>query len=154
MQAKVLFANKQAAFNYDIVEKLEVGIVLYGWEVKSLKAGRANLTDSYIKFTPNAELLLVNAKISTWKTAPQLGLGQEERERRLLARKSEAARIGGLAARAGYTSVCLSAYLNDKGMIKLEIAVVKGRKKYQKKQKLKEKDLERELDSEIKNLNM
>ncbi len=150
MQRKQLFSNKRAYFDYDMVESLTVGIVLYGWEVKSLKAGHANFQDAFVQLDENGELILRSSRISAWKSAPVVSDDLQKRERKLLAKRSEAARIGGLARRPGYTMVVLGGFISDRGIIKLELAVVKGKKKFQKKQKLKEQDLAREMRQDLK----
>jgi SsrA-binding protein len=150
MQGKSIFSNRRAYFDYDVVDTLTVGIALYGWEVKSMKAGHLNFQDAYVQYDENGELILKSGLISAWKTAPLVSQDLQRRDRKLLAHKSEAVRIGELSRRPGYTMVVLSGSVSDKGIIKLELAVVKGKKKFQKKQKIKERDLDREMRQDLK----
>lgn len=147
-----LFQNKAVTVHYTIDDKLEVGMKLFGWEVKSLKHRRFNLTNAYIESSVEGELWLKNANISIWPGALGVEANQTLRPRKLLAHRKEAARIGGAAKRPGYTLVPLSMYVNDKGLVKLEIALVRGKKKYQKKEAIKRKDLRRQLEQEMKSL--
>lgn len=151
MQGKIIFSNRKALHDYEVVDTVKVGIALYGWEVKSLKAGHANFQDAYVSLTQTGELMLHGSRISGWKSAPAVTNELQNRDRKLLAKRSEAARIGGMSKRPGFTAVILSGFISDRGLIKLDLALVKGKKKYQKKQKLKERDLKRELQQDMRN---
>lgn len=146
---KKLFSNKRAAHGFDVLDKIEVGIILEGWEVKSLKSGKIDMSGAYVEYTAAGELLLVGARIPSWQFAPAQTPEAENRSRKLLAKKSQIQKLGGMAGRPGYTLIPLEGYTNDKGLIKLQIALVKGRKKYQKKQKIKEKDMERQMRRDV-----
>lgn len=150
--SKPIYINKKAAYEYQVLDKLEVGIVLYGWEVKSIKAGRVNMNDSFVQFDYPSKLTLRNARIPTWSTSTFKGDSQEKRERVLLANSHEARKIGEAAKRPGYTIVPLRIYINDKGLIKLEIGLVRGQKKYNKKELIKQRDLDRDLQQQMKNM--
>lgn len=145
-----IFSNKKAAFGYDILDKLEVGIVLRGWEVKSAKAGRFDVSGAFIHLNPEGELLLKGARIPKWDTGEKVTKDEQFRDRKLLARRTQSLKLGGLASRPGYTLIPLDGYVNDRGLIKLTIALVKGKKKFEKKQKIKERDLERQMRRDIK----
>lgn len=141
---RVLVSNKSAAFDYDIVDKLEAGLSLQGWEVKSIKNSRANLKGAFIVSDSNGNLVVRGMHISDW-----VGEVHSEavklRERLLLVHKNQALKLSGLAKQPGYSLIPLQLFQNDKGMIKAEIALVKGKRKFDKRRAIKEKDLAREL---------
>lgn len=143
--AQILFNNKRAYHDFDVIEKLEAGIALQGWEVKSMKASNIGMQAAYVFYDPQGELLLRGMQISSWKNAEQQPLEMQKRDRKLLLHKREMLKVGDLAKRPGYTVVPLEGYINDKGLIKIVIAVVKGKRKFEKKQQIKERDIEREL---------
>jgi SsrA-binding protein len=134
--------NKKAFFNYEIVDSFEAGIVLTGAEVKSIKSGRINLTNAYVKIV-GGELWLVGADIPRYKHD-----GSEEydaqRSRKLLVKKKELVEIESRLRQKKLTLIPLSVY-TTRGKIKVEVGFGKGRKRYEKKAREKKKDLEREL---------
>jgi len=141
---RVLVSNKSAAFDFEVIDKLEAGLVLEGWEVKSIKNARANLKGSFIISTANAGLVIRGMHISDW-----IGEVHSEavklRERTLLVHKHQVTKLSALAKQPGYSLIPLQLFQNDKGMIKAEIALVKGKRKFDKKQAIKDRDLAREL---------
>lgn len=147
---KPVFSNKKAYHGFDILDKLEVGIVLKGWEVKSMKSGRVDVMGAYVDYTAAGELLLRGVKIAKWSTGAAVSPEEQSRSRKLLAKRSQAAKLGGLGSRPGYTLIPLEGYVNDKGMIKLVIAVVKGKKKFDKRQQIKERDITRQAQIDAK----
>ena len=132
---KNIARNRKARFEYEIEERLEVGLQLLGTEVKSLRQGRASIGESYIKFDKN-EAFLVAAHIPIY---PQAGLNNHEpnRDRKLLMKKKEIAQWARRSQERGYSVIPLQLYFHGP-WIKLEIAIGKGRKHYDKRQKLKE----------------
>lgn len=149
-----IYINKKLNLDFQIVDKLEVGVQLLGWEVKSVKSGRLNMAGAYVDMGPDGGLHLKGVRISSWKSGVKQSDDLQNRTRRLLAHAREAAKIGGLAKQPGFTLVPSSLYINDKGLIKLEIALVKGRRKFEKKQKIKERDMNRQLDQDLKRFRM
>lgn len=149
--SKTLYTNKKALFDYDVVKNFEAGIILEGWEVKSIRAGHVNLAGSFIK-NINGELYLTNGKVTSYKFAKSPGVDSENRNRKLLLNKKEILEISNSLKQAGLTSVPLDLYTTDQGLIKLKIAIVKGRKKFDKRNKIKERDLKRRIDSDRKML--
>lgn len=145
-----IYVNKRLGLDFEIVDRLEVGIQLFGWEVKSVKAGSLNMSGAYVDMGVDGGLYLKQARISSWKNGVKQSDDLQNRTRRLLAHAKEAARIGGLAKRPGFTLVPSSVYVNDKGLIKLEVALVRGRRKFEKKQKIKERDMRRQFDQDMK----
>jgi SsrA-binding protein len=134
--------NKKAFFNYEISDPFEAGIVLTGAEVKSIKSGRINLSNAYVKII-RGELWLVGADIPRYKYD-----GSEEydsqRSRKLLVKKKELVQIESKLRQKSLTLVPLSVY-TTRGKVKVEVGYGKGRKRHEKKAREKDKDLEREL---------
>ena len=136
-----LVVNKFPRASYEILETFETGIVLQGWEVKSLRAHHGNLKSSWIKTTGN-EMHLIGCGIPAYDFA--MGDQIKERPRKLLIHKRELERIEQKAKEKGYTLLPLKIYTKG-SLIKCEIALVRGRKKYEKRQVLKERSQEREV---------
>lgn len=134
--------NKKASFNYDILERFEAGIILAGAEVKSIKSGRANLGDSYVKIIGN-ELYLVNTDIPKYKYSSEEGY-DSKRSRKLLVRRDELVKLDSKLKQGKLTLLPLSLYVT-RGKVKVEVGVGRGRKDYEKKDREKERTLDREL---------
>lgn len=147
---RVIFSNRKVLHDFTVEEKLEAGIVLEGWEVKSLKEGMADMRGSFISSNLGGELILKNANIPAWKTGLPKKDEVKKRDRKLLVRRAEADKIKGLMQRPGYSAVPVEVYTNNQGLVKVTIAVVKGKKKYEKKQVAKEKDIKRQQQRELK----
>lgn len=141
--------NKKAHFDYFILEKYEAGVVLSGAEVKSLRARRANIKDSFVRIV-RGEAFLFNAHIAALNTTNAHFKPDERATRKLLLHKKEIAKIFGLASQKGYAIVPLSVYFNAKNIAKIEIAVVQGKKLYDKRESLKQKTQEREIQIALK----
>jgi SsrA-binding protein len=140
---KIICKNKKAHFNFEIEETLEAGIVLVGTEVKSLRNGKANLSDSYGKFK-KGELFLVDAHIASYDHS-----GRENhaplRERKLLLHRTQLKKFLGKVTERGYSLVPLKLYFKH-GKVKVELALARGKKTYDKRESIKKKDLRRELE--------
>jgi len=139
--------NKKAFFDYEIIEKYEAGIVLNGWEVKSIKAGEVSLKESFC-FVYKGEIFLKNAHIAPYKMGVSFEKQETRQDRKLLLNKREINKLIGKIKEKGLTLVPLMIYLK-KGRVKLEIALAKGKKLHDKKQALKEKDIKREQEREM-----
>lgn len=149
---RLLYNNKKAYHDFDIKKEYEAGIVLEGWEVKSMKAMKVSLKGSYIKPDGN-ELYLVGATVKKWDSGYDKSLQEQARERKLLLHKNQIKQIENSSKQSGFTVVPLELYTNDRGKIKLRIGIGKGMKKYDKRAKLKHKDMKRRIDEERKNYN-
>lgn len=137
-----LIQNKKARFDYTIEDKYEAGLVLQGWEVKSIREGRAQITEAHI-FVRDGELYLLNAQVVPLDTASTHEKPQPTRTRKLLMHKKEIMRLIGLIERAGYTLVPLD--LHFKGSkVKLTIGLAKGKRKYEKRAEESKRDWKRE----------
>jgi SsrA-binding protein len=143
MGIKLVCQNKKARFDYFIDEVLEAGLVLLGPEVKSLREGRASLVDSYAR-VKKGEVFLYNMHITPYPYAHHLRL-DPVRTRKLLLNKREIRRLIGKTVEKGYTLIPTKVYFT-KGRAKIEIALAKGKRKYDKRQALKEKELKRDME--------
>jgi SsrA-binding protein len=143
MEKKIVCQNRKARHDYFIDEIYEAGLVLIGPEVKSLREGRASLRDSYAR-VKDGELFLHNVHITPYPFAHHLNL-DPMRTRKLLMQRREIKRLIGKTEEKGYSLIPLSIYLL-RGIIKVELALAKGKRKYDKRYALKEKEMKRELD--------
>jgi len=140
--------NKKAFFDYEILEKYEAGIELKGTEVKSLREGKANLRDSFVRIE-NDEAYLFNTYIAPYSHG-NLFNHEPTRRRKLLLHKKEIKRLLGKSQEKGLTIIPLRIYFNKRGKAKVEIALAKGKKLYDKRETIKRRDLEREAQKAMK----
>ena len=143
-KSKVNIKNKRAEFEYILVDTYTAGIVLTGTEIKSIRNGKASLVDTYCYFV-NGELLVKNMHISQYSYGSYNNHG-ERRDRKLLLNKKELRSLAQDIKSPGYTIVPVLLHINEKGFAKLDIALAKGKKEYDKRQTLKEKEDRREMD--------
>ena len=140
----VLCNNKKAGFKYAFIKKLEAGLVLAGWEVKSLKSGNGQLSESYISINKD-EVFLTNAHIKTLSTKNQMSLQEPTAKRKLLLNRKEINMLQGQVSQKGLAIVPLKIYSKN-GIIKIEIALSKGKKLHDKREDQKKKDWQRQKD--------
>ena len=145
---KQIAYNRYANYEYFILEKYEAGIVLEGSEVKSLRAGNCNLKDSFC-FLRGGELTIKNLHIPVYDKAGAFSTKDSKRDRRLLMHKAEIAKLAGKINEKGYTLVPLSLYFSG-SLVKVEIALCRGKQNYDKKRTIAERDQKRALDRELK----
>ena len=148
VQSRVLAQNRRARFEYEILKTYEVGIELKGTEVKSIREGKINLSESYCRVTELMEGWLMQCHISQYDFGNRHN-HDPVRPRRLLLHKGELRRLYGQISEAGLTIVPLKVYLK-KGLIKLEIALVKGKKIHDKRETLKKREVNREMERALK----
>ena len=148
---KIAAENRKARHDYTIYETFEAGIELVGTEVKSLRAGKANLKDAYAQITKTAEVYVYNLHISPYDFGNQFN-HDSLRPRRLLLHRSEIRRLIGKTKEKGYTLVPLKLYFTH-GLVKMELALAIGKKLYDKRQAMAEKDAKREMDRSLKERN-
>jgi SsrA-binding protein len=142
-----LAINKKAKFDYEILEKYEAGLVLFGHEVKAVRAGQLSLKGSFISVRTkngNPELYLINCQISPYKNAGPMPDYKQTRERKLLVKRQEISHLLGKKQVEGLTLIPLKIYTNH-SFLKLEFAVAKGKKKYDKRETIKKREVERKL---------
>jgi SsrA-binding protein len=145
----VVARNKKAFHDYEILEKFEAGLVLAGSEVKAIRAGRVNLKDSFVKIIKN-EAFLFNAHISYLEHTNPHFKPDETKERKLLLHKKEIEKLDLKVSKDSLTIVPLMIYFNKKNIIKIQIALAKGKKLHDKRETLKQKDALRETQRAIK----
>ena len=139
---KLIAENRRARFDYFLDDKLEAGLMLTGTEVKALREGRANIAESYVAVA-GRELALVNAHIPEYGPANRFN-HEPRRQRKLLLHRKEIDKLIGAAQRDGRTLIPTRLYFNDRGMVKLEVAMARGKKAHDKRQAESERDWKRE----------
>ena len=142
--SQVNIKNKKAHFNYEIGDTYTAGIVLTGTEIKSIRDGKASLTDSYC-VVDNGEVWVKNMHVSEYFYG-SYNNHSVKRDRKLLLNKKEINKIAKLADEPGYTIVPIKMFINDKGYAKLIIGIGRGKKQYDKRQRIKEREDKRNLD--------
>jgi len=145
---KLIAQNKKAFFDYFIEETFQAGIELFGTEVKSLRAGHCNLRDSYVEIT-GREAFITNMHVSPYEHG-NIFNKDPLRKRRLLLHKYEINKLIGSAMRDGYTIVPVKVYFSG-SYVKVDIALAKGKKLYDKRHEIAKKDQRREMEQEFKN---
>ncbi len=145
---KIIAVNKSASFEYFIEDKYEAGVVLEGAEVKSLRAGKASLGESFCEIR-GGEIFLKNMHIALYDKSGAFSTRDSRKDRKLLLHRIEISKIVGRVNERGYTLVPLKIYFKD-ALVKVEIALCKGKHTYDKKQVLKERDIKRAMDREAK----
>lgn len=146
--SNISIKNKKAFFEYEIIESFTAGIVLLGTEIKSIRAGRANLTDSYCQFV-TGEMYVRNLHISEY----ELGTCNNhvaKRDRKLLLQRRELQKWQKKVKESGLTIIPLKLFINAKGLAKIEIGLCKGKKVYDKRESIKQRDAGREMDRMMK----
>ena len=144
MANQIKIRNKKAAFEYFLVEEYSCGMQLTGTEIKSIREGKANLTDSYCSFT-GTELFVRNLHVAEYTFGTHYN-HEPKRDRKLLLTKRELKKLLNKTKEKGLTIIPTLLYINDKGLAKLDIALAKGKKLYDKRETLKTKDSKREMD--------
>ena len=143
--------NKRARFDYEVIETFNAGIVLAGTEIKSIRLGKANITESFCEFE-NDELFAINTYIEEYTFGNQFN-HKARSERKLLLKKKELKSLARSVQAKGLTIVPLRLFTNEKGLAKLEIGLCRGKKTYDKRESLKEQDTKRDLQRIKKNFN-
>jgi len=140
----ISFKNKKATFEYELVERFVAGMKLVGTEIKSIRGGKVNLTDSYCQFVRN-ELYVINLHIAEY----EMGTCNNhiaKRDRKLLLSRKELDKLAKKVKESGFTIIPVKLFVNDRGLAKLEIALARGKKTYDKRESLKAKDAKRDID--------
>ncbi|MGD9556665.1 MAG: SsrA-binding protein SmpB [Mangrovibacterium sp.] len=140
--------NKRAYFDYEILEKFIAGIQLAGTEIKSVRNSKASIVESYCRFSQN-ELYVVNMNISEYDFG-NINNHEARRDRKLLLTKKELDKLQKKTKESGLTIIPLKMFINDRGLAKMEIALAKGKKTYDKRETLKQKDARRDMDRAMK----
>lgn len=143
-QQHINIKNKRASFDYEFIDTFTVGIVLTGTEIKSIRAGKASLVDTYCYFV-QGEMWVKNMYVAQYLQG-SYNNHIERRERKLLLNRKELRNLEAEAKNPGFTIVPIRLFINEKGLAKLAIALAKGKKEYDKRQTLKEKQDRMEMD--------
>lgn len=137
--------NKRAKFDYEIIETYSAGIVLTGTEIKSIRLGKANITESFCEFNDKSELFAINTSIEEYSFGNQFN-HKARSERKLLLNRRELKSLEKSVDTKGLTIIPLRLFINEKGLAKLEIGLARGKKTYDKRESLKENDTKRDID--------
>ena len=146
---KIITTNRSASFEYFIEDKDAAGIVLEGSEIKSLRQGNVNMNDAFC-FVRGNDVSVKNMHIAPYEHADAFSTKESRRDRKLLMHKHEIAKITGKLNKQGYTLVPLKLYFKD-ALVKIEVALCRGKHTYDKKQAIAERDIKRATDRDIKN---
>jgi SsrA-binding protein len=144
IQKNISIKNRKASFEYELIERFVCGIMLVGTEIKSIRGGKANLSDSFCQFI-NGALYVKNLHISEY----EMGTCNNhiaKRDRKLLLNKKELIKLDKKVKESGLTIICTKLFVNSKGLAKLEISLARGKKTYDKRESLRLKDDKRDMD--------
>jgi SsrA-binding protein len=148
MKDTPVIINRRAKFEYLFLQKLDAGIMLTGTEVKSLRLGNANLSDAYCLFHRN-ELILKKMYIAEYEQG-NIHNHEPRRDRKLLLKKQELRKLEKKMNEKGLTIIPYKVYFNDRGLAKIEIALAKGKKIYDKRESIKDRDMKRDVERNLK----
>ena len=146
----VIAKNKKAYYEYFVNETIEAGIVLTGDEIKALRVGKVSINEAFAE-TDNGELWLINTDISSYKNSSNILASDAKRKRKLLVKKKDINTLQGKVEREGFTIIPIKLYFNKKGFAKIEIAVAKGKKLYDKREDKKQKDWNKQKQRLLRN---
>ncbi len=148
-QTEINIRNKRARFEYELLDGYEAGIQLFGTEIKSIRMGKASISESFCQFK-DGELYIINMFVDEYDWGTHFN-HKTRRDRKLLLKKIELKKLERKTRETGLTIVPTKLYINDKGLAKVSIYLAKGKKLYDKRESIKQKDLRRDLDRIIKN---
>ncbi|MCF6308181.1 MAG: SsrA-binding protein SmpB [Flavobacteriaceae bacterium] len=151
LQKTVKIKNRKARFEYEILDKFVAGIVLRGTEIKAIREGQASITEAFCEFS-NSELFVINMTIQEYSHATHYNHNPKS-ERKLLLNKRELKKLEKQVKNSGLTIIPLLLFTNEKGLAKLQIALCKGKKLYDKRESLKDRDNKRDLSRIKKDFN-
>jgi SsrA-binding protein len=152
MQQNINIKNKRARFDYEILDTYTAGIVLGGTEIKSIRLGKANLSQSFCEFNDKGELFVINMNIDEYSHGNYYN-HRPKAERKLLLNKRELKKLRKEVTTTGLTIIPLNLFINDRGLAKMNIALAKGKKLYDKRETIKDRDSKRNLDRVKKSFN-
>ncbi len=152
MQSNINIKNRKARFEYELLDKFTAGIVLAGTEIKSIREGRASISESFCEFNDKEELFVINMQIDEYSHASHFN-HKPKAERKLLLNRRELKKLSKEVKTSGVTIVPLNLFINDRGLAKMNIALAKGKKLYDKRDTIKDRDNKRNLDRIKKSFN-
>lgn len=150
MQKQINIKNKRARFEYILMDQYTAGIVLTGTEIKSIRAGKASIAESFCEFNDAAELFIVNMYVEEYSHGGYIN-HRTKGDRKLLLQKKELKKLHKEVQNVGLTIIPLQLFLNDRGLAKVRIALAKGKKIHDKRETLKDRENKRQLDRVKKN---
>lgn len=152
VQKNINIKNKKARFEYELLETYVAGIVLSGTEIKSIREGKASITQSFCEFNDKGELFVVNMQVDEYSHASHFN-HKPRAERKLLMNRRELKKLLKEVSTSGLTIVPLNLFINDRGLAKVKIALAKGKKLYDKRETIKDRDNKRDLSRIKKSFN-
>ncbi|PKB44640.1 SsrA-binding protein [Cellulophaga sp. RHA19] len=152
MQKKINIKNKRARFEYELLDTYTAGLVLSGTEIKSIREGKAAITESFCEFNDRGELFIINMQVDEYSHGSHYN-HQPKASRKLLLNKGELKKLEKEVKNTGLTIVPLNLFLNDRGLAKINIALAKGKKLHDKRDSIKDRDNKRDLDRIKKSFN-
>lgn len=152
MQKNINIKNKKARFEYELLDTYTAGIALSGTEIKSIRLGKASITESFCEFNDKGELFAINMQIDEYAHGSHYN-HKPKAERKLLLQRSELRKLEKEVKTAGLTIIPLNLFINGRGLAKLKIALAKGKKLYDKRETIKDRDNKRDLARIKKNFN-
>lgn len=152
MQKNINIKNKKARFEYELLDTFTAGIVLSGTEIKSIRLGKASISESFCEFNDNSELFVINMQVDEYAHGSHYN-HKPKAERKLLLNRKELKKLEKEVNTSGNTIVPLNLFINDNGLAKIKIALAKGKKLYDKRETMKDRDNKRDLDRIKKNFN-
>ncbi|SIQ59865.1 SsrA-binding protein [Maribacter ulvicola] len=152
MQNTINIKNKRARFEYELLDKYTAGIVLAGTEIKAIREGRASISESFCEFNDKDELFVINMQIDEYSHASHFN-HKPKAARKLLLQRRELKKLSKEVNTSGLTIVPLRVFINERGFAKMQIALAKGKKLYDKRESIKDRDNKRDLDRIKKNFN-
>ena len=144
LQKNINIKNKRSRFEYELIDNYIAGIVLGGTEIKSLREGKASITESFCEFNEAGELFIINMQIDEYSHASHYN-HKPKAARKLLLNKRELRKLAKEVSASGLTIIPLNLFLNDRGLAKLNISLAKGKKLYDKRETMKDRDNKRDL---------
>ncbi|MEM8846304.1 MAG: SsrA-binding protein SmpB [Bacteroidota bacterium] len=152
MQKNINIKNKRARFDFELLDTYTAGIVLSGTEIKSIRLGKASLSQSFCEFNDKGELFVINMQVDEYSHGSYYN-HKPKAERKLLLNKQELKKLRREVTTSGLTIVPLNLFVNDRGLAKMNIALAKGKKMYDKRENIKDRDNKRNLSRIKKNFN-
>ncbi|KQC28897.1 SsrA-binding protein SmpB [Flagellimonas eckloniae] len=152
MQKNINIKNRRARFDYEILDTYTAGIVLGGTEIKSIRLGKASLSQSFCEFNPSGELFVINMQVDEYSHGGHYN-HKPKAERKLLLNKKELKKLRKEVTTSGLTIIPLNLFINERGLAKINIGLAKGKKLYDKRETIKDRDNKRDLSRIKKSFN-
>lgn len=145
MNKRIDIKNKRARFDYELLDTYQAGIVLSGTEIKSIREGKASIAESFCEFNERGELFVINMNVEEYSHGTHYN-HRPKASRKLLLNKKELRKLHKEVKTSGNTIVPLKLYINDRGLAKMQIALARGKKQYDKRETIKDRESRRHLD--------